>query len=101
MAMGGTGIIILFVILAIAVVMNVVTFALYATDKRRAQNNQWRIKEATLLICGFLMGGIGAFLGMSLLRHKTKHIQFKILVPLAVVVNIAVVVGYLFIAGIF
>jgi len=91
----------LLVLLAITVVMSIVTFALYATDKRRAQNNQWRIKEATLFMCGFLMGGVGAMLGMSILRHKTKHISFKILVPLSVVVNIVVIVGYIFIAGVF
>jgi len=82
------------VIIAIAaiVIWNIIVFALYATDKRRAAKNKWRISEATLLTCAFLMGGIGAFLGMRILRHKTQHWQFKLLVPLAVIINIAVIV---------
>ena len=91
--------IITLVICGIVILMSILTFALYAIDKRRAKTNQWRIKEATLIGLAFLMGGIGALLGMSLLRHKTKHLQFKILIPLAVVFNIAVVAGVLFFTG--
>ena len=73
----------------LAVVMwNIITFALYGIDKGRAKMNQWRISEATLITCAFLMGGIGALLGMNVFRHKTKHLKFKLLVPLAVIVNV-------------
>jgi len=89
-------VIILLAVVVIAVVMNIVTFALYAMDKSRAQKNQWRIKEATLITCGFLMGGLGAFLGMKILRHKTQHTMFKILVPLAMLLNGGVIVLALF-----
>ena len=78
---------------------NIVTFALYAIDKRKAAKNKWRISEAALILCAFLMGGIGAMLGISILRHKTRHLKFKLLVPMAVVLNIAVVVAVLFFAG--
>ena len=82
-------------IVAILIMLwNVVVFALYAADKRRAEKNQWRISEATLIICAFLMGGIGAFLGMKILRHKTKHTKFKLLVPLAVLINVGIVILY-------
>jgi len=66
---------------------------MYAVDKSRAKNNKWRISEATLITVAFLMGGIGALLGMHVLRHKTQHVKFKICVPLAVVINIAVIVA--------
>ena len=81
---------------AAIVLWNIITFALYAIDKRRAKNNKWRISEANLVACAFLMGGVGAMLGMSLLRHKTKHLKFKLLIPAAVVVNIAAVAAVLF-----
>jgi hypothetical protein len=43
----------------------------------------------------FLMGGVGAFLGMLAFRHKTKHTKFKVLLPLFAVLNIAAVAaGY-------
>lgn len=81
------------IVAGVLVVWNIITFSLYAADKRKAKNNEWRIKEATLFMVAFLMGGIGSMLGMSLLRHKTKHMSFRILIPLAVVLNIAVIVG--------
>jgi uncharacterized membrane protein YsdA (DUF1294 family) len=88
-----------YIVLAAVIVWNIVTFSLYAIDKAKAKKNQWRISEATLIICAFLMGGIGALLGMHILRHKTQHIKFKLLVPIAVIVNIAALVGcYLLLA---
>jgi len=93
-----------YVLLAVGaalVVWNIIAFALYAIDKRRAEKKQWRISEATLLISAFLMGGLGALLGMRLLRHKTQHIQFKILVPLALVLNLVVIFLVLHFTGSF
>ena len=81
----------LIAVLAITLVMSIVTFGLYASDKKRAGSGAWRIKESTLFICGFLMGGVGAALAMKFLRHKTKHMSFKVLVPLAILLNLAVI----------
>ena len=79
-------------------VWNLVVFVLYGADKSKAKKKKRRISEKTLLMTAFFMGSIGALFGMALLRHKTKHWKFKILVPLFVVVNIAVVVaGYYFV----
>jgi len=86
--------------IGVTVVMNIITFALYASDKRRAGKNQWRIKESTLILFGFLMGGLGAFLGMRLLRHKTQHMQFKVLVPIALILNIAVIAVVVYFSGV-
>ncbi|MCL1788259.1 MAG: DUF1294 domain-containing protein [Defluviitaleaceae bacterium] len=83
--------IIILAVVAALVIWNLVVFMIYAIDKRRAEQNKWRISEAALIGNAFLMGGVGAFLGMRILRHKTKHIKFIVLVPLAIVVNLAVV----------
>ncbi len=64
------------------VVWNAAVFALYGADKRKARNDAWRIPERTLLLTAFLFGGAGAFLGMLVFRHKTKHTAFTVLVPL-------------------
>jgi len=90
---------VLIILGAVVVICNIVSFALYAIDKRRAANKQWRISEFTLILSGFLMGGIGALLGMRILRHKTQHLQFKLLVPLAVVLNLAIIVLVLHFSG--
>ena len=77
---------------ATIVLWNVITFAMYGIDKRKAQKNKWRISESTLILCAFLMGGGGALAGMSVFRHKTNHLKFKLLVPLALAMNIAIAI---------
>ena len=62
--------------------INLIAFLLFLIDKYKARKNLWRIPEATLLLFPALGGGIGALLGMYLVRHKTKHLKFLILVPL-------------------
>ena len=68
-------------------VMTLVTFIVYAYDKHIAQQNRGkrRVPERTLILLAFLGGFLGAALGMSICRHKTKHTKFLILVPLAVI----------------
>lgn len=75
----------------ILLVWNIVVFLIYGIDKRSAIKGKWRISEKNLLILAFFMGGFGAFLGMQIFRHKTMHIKFKICVPLAMIVNIAII----------
>ncbi len=70
------------------VMINMVTFALYGMDKRRAVKNKWRISERALLGAAFFGGSLGAVLGMHMFRHKTKHWRFKILVPLFLLLHI-------------
>ena len=67
-------------------IMNLVTFIVYAYDKHIAQQNRGkrRVPERTLILLAFLGGFLGAALGMALCRHKTKHVKFLVLVPLAV-----------------
>lgn len=67
---------------------NAVVFFIYAMDKYRAKQGAWRVPEKTLLLCAFLCGGIGGFCGMMLLRHKTRHLKFKLMLPIALVVTV-------------
>ena len=53
------------------------TFFLYALDKHRAIKQKWRISEKTLLLFTLLLGGIGAFFAMTLIKHKNKKRKFK------------------------
>lgn len=57
-------------------IMNILAFSLYGDDKKRAEHNKWRIKESTLLLIGFMGGGIGALIGMKFFRHKTRKNYF-------------------------
>lgn len=64
----------------------------YGIDKSFAKNKKRRISEKTLLLLSFLFGGIGAMFGMVLFNHKTSKLKFRILVPLAVVIQVAVII---------
>ena len=70
---------------------NLITFGMMGFDKRRAKNGGWRVPEKRLFFCSFLFGGPGVALGMSVFRHKTQHLNFKILVPLSIFVDVAAV----------
>ena len=75
----------------ILIAWNIIVFLMYGLDKYNAIKGNWRISEKNLLISAFLMGGLGAYLGMQVFRHKTKHIKFTFFVPLALILNIAVI----------
>lgn len=77
-------------IIYIVVSWNIITCAMFGLDKYKAVKGNWRISEKTLLLSAFLMGGIGGLFGMHLFKHKTKHIKFKLLMPLAVILNMGI-----------
>lgn len=71
----------------IYVTYNVIVLFTYGYDKYLAKKEKWRISEKRLMGMAFFFGGPGAFLGMQLFRHKTKHLQFEILVPLFMILQ--------------
>jgi len=73
------------ILIVYLVIINIVAFVTYAVDKYKAKHHLWRVPEVTLILLAFVGGALGAFLGMEILRHKTQHWKFKILVPLALV----------------
>lgn len=73
-------------------VINIIAFVLYGIDKRKAKHHAWRITEKTLILCSVLGGGIGSLLGMMVFHHKTKHMKFRICVPLFTMIWIGILV---------
>ena len=73
-------------------VVNLAAFALMGVDKRRAERGAWRIPERTLFLPAILGGSPGAILGMQVFRHKTRHRQFMIGMPLILLVQLVIVV---------
>lgn len=69
--------------------VNLLALALFALDKRRACRGQWRIPERTLLALAVAGGSPGAWLGMRLFHHKTRHRRFSIGVPLILLLQLA------------
>lgn len=64
----------LFVIL----VWNLLVALGYGYDKWQARRNGWRVKEKHLLWATLLLGGIGAFIGLFLFRHKVRKPLFQL-----------------------
>ena len=69
------------VILFYLLTINAVGFVIMLADKRKAQKNQWRIPEATLITVALLGGSVGSLAGMRLFRHKTRKPKFYIGIP--------------------
>ncbi|MBQ4110270.1 MAG: DUF1294 domain-containing protein [Clostridia bacterium] len=76
--------------LILYIIWNLIVFFTYGLDKLKAIKGWRRLSEGLLLTEAFLMGGIGAHFGMRIFHHKTKHSNFKKLVPFSVVLNITV-----------
>lgn len=69
--------------------VNVLTFCIYAWDKRKAMYKQRRIPEVVLLLLAFLGGALGAICAMLLFRHKVKNPKFYITIPILLVLQLA------------
>lgn len=66
------------------------TLGFYAYDKWMAKAGGWRVPELALHALSMAGGFAGAALGMLLLRHKTRHMQFILVVALAALLHVVV-----------
>ena len=69
--------------------INIIAFVVYGIDKLKAKKGKWRISEATLLLLAIIGGSIGAWFGMNLWRHKTKHLKFRFGLPVILILHLA------------
>lgn len=63
---------------------------MYIYDKYKAKKKLWRTPEFYLILVAYIGGLIGAAMGMYMFRHKTNHLKFRILIPLAFIIYIGV-----------
>lgn len=73
-------------------VVNVITFMLFAIDKWKAKRNRWRIPEKMLLGFSFFGGAIGGLIGMRLCHHKTQKKRFSLGIPMMIVLHFLVII---------
>lgn len=73
-------------------IINAIAFALMLTDKANARKKLWRVPERVLFAAALLGGSVGSLLGMYLARHKTKHPQFVIGIPVILVIQVVLIV---------
>ncbi|MBO4927994.1 MAG: DUF1294 domain-containing protein [Clostridiales bacterium] len=72
--------------------MNLITFALFHSDKRKAEKHAFRIPERDLLGFSACFGALGGILGMVLFHHKTRKPKFYVLVPLFAVLQLILII---------
>ena len=82
-------------ILIYLIIINLITFIVFALDKIYAIKKKWRFKEISLLGMCFVGGAIGGFLAMYLFRHKTKKKLFVIGVPLIIVIHLFIILWFI------
>lgn len=79
------------VILTYLLIINFIGFIIMLIDKQRAVHKEWRIPEKNLIGISIIGGAVGMLLGMSVFRHKTKHIKFTFGVPFILIIQIGLI----------
>ncbi len=70
------------------IIINIITFCIFATDKSRAMQKQWRIRESVLLGLSIIGGALGGLVAMYIFRHKTQTAIFKYGMPIILLIQI-------------
>ena len=73
------------------VCINLAAFALMGVDKRHAQRRQWRVPEKLLFLAALLGGSAGAWAGMYVFRHKTRHWYFVVGMPVILLAQLLLI----------
>ena len=79
--------------LVLFLIINMITVAAFAVDKRRSSTGAWRIPESRLLWFAALGGSPGAFWARGRYRHKTRKQPFVGRLQLIAMVQVGVVAG--------
>ena len=64
-------------VLGVYLVTSILSFFVYAVDKKAATSGGWRISESSLLALGIIGGWPGAIVGQQAFRHKTRKTGFR------------------------
>ena len=80
----------LFWIVILYAVVNLIAFLIMFLNKKKAtKQGVERISEVMLFFIAIFFGALGVYLGMFILRHKTRKWYFMMGIPLLIVQNIA------------
>jgi uncharacterized membrane protein YsdA (DUF1294 family) len=69
------------ILFAYLLILNLIGFLFMGLDKFKARKRRWRIPEARLFLLAAIGGSLGIWMGMSVFRHKTKHLAFQLGIP--------------------
>lgn len=80
-----------YILLSYFLFINIIGFFIMKIDKSKAIKHQYRISEKTLWFIAFLFGASGLAIGMNKFRHKTKHTNFKLGLPILSILELGIV----------
>ena len=69
-------------------IINIIGFVMMYSDKQKAKKDQYRTREKSFFVVSLLLGGIGTYIGMYKFRHKTKHKNFTMGLPIILVIQL-------------
>ncbi len=75
------------------VLINFIAYRSMRRDKRKAITHSQRTPEKRLFLYAALGGSVGSMLGMSVFRHKTRHLSFRLGMPAILVGQLAITLG--------
>ena len=78
-----------FLLVAVYGVASLVTYVVYALDKKAARKGAWRIPEVQLHLLALIGGWPGAMAAQQTLRHKSKKASFRFVFWITVFFNAA------------
>ena len=79
-------------ILVYLLIINLIAVLAITFDKSAARNGEARVKESSLLVLAAIGGGIGMYVAMRILHHKTRKNKFMVGVPAIVLTEIGLLV---------
>ena len=68
--------------------INLITFCIFAVDKFLAISDGWRVSEKNLLGLSLIGGAAGGWIAMQICRHKTRKPVFKYGLPVMMAIHI-------------
>jgi uncharacterized membrane protein YsdA (DUF1294 family) len=85
--------------LVIITIINLITLIMFVSDKQAARAGRLRISEKRLLTLLLLGGVIGGMIGIIVVRHKSQHLIFRVVLVLGFVLHTALLAWLLGFAG--
>ena len=73
-------------------------FSIYACifDKISAARGGWRVSERNLLLLCAMGGSVAMYVTMRIFHHKTRHNKFMIGIPVIIIIQLAIIVGFIY-----
>lgn len=76
-------------------IINILTFMVFAFDKKLAIHHRQRISESTLFLFIFIGGALGSYLSMWIFHHKTRKVKFHIWIIFCFIIHISILNFYI------